>query len=108
VDTFSISSYSSAGDPFDSVLARGTVDNLTVTAQLQPITRLTGGLDTNGFWAVQFFAHGNWFYTLERSADLHTWGPASSATLGSDGFMTLQDTNAPSGMAFYRVHAEPQ
>jgi len=106
VDTFSISSYSSAGDPFDSVLAQGTLDNLTVTAQLQPITRLTGGPDTNGFWVVQFFAHSNWLYTLERSADLHSWGPASSATLGSDGLMTLQDTNAPSGMAFYRVHAE--
>jgi len=106
VDTFSISSYSSAGDPFDSVLAQGTLDNLTVTAQLQPITRLTGGPDTNGFWVVQFFAHSNWLYTLERSADLHSWGQASSATLGSDGFMTLQDTNAPSGMAFYRVHAE--
>jgi len=106
VDTFSISSYSSAGDPFDSVLARGTVDNLTVTAQLQPISRLTGGLDASGFWVAQFFAHSNWSYTLERSDDLHSWGPASSATLGSDGFMTLQDTNAVSGMAFYRVHAK--
>src|ERR1035437_9381869 len=69
VDTFSISSYSSAGDPFDSVLARGTVDNLTVTAQLQPISRLTGGLDASGVWVAQFFAHSNWLYTLERTSD---------------------------------------
>ncbi|MGO8929436.1 MAG: hypothetical protein ACLQU3_21430 [Limisphaerales bacterium] len=106
VDTFSISSYSSSGDPYDSVLAQGTVDNLTITAQLQPITRLTGGPDTNGFWVVQFFAHSNWLYTLERSADLQSWAPVSAAALGSDGLMTLQDTNAPPGMAFYRVHAE--
>jgi hypothetical protein len=106
VDTFSISSYSSAGDPFDSVLAHGTVDNLTVTAQLQPITRLTGGPTTNGFWQAQFFAHSNWLYTLERSADLHSWAPASAAAPGNDDFMTLQDTNTPSGRAFYRVHAD--
>ena len=108
VDTFSISSYSSVGDPFDSVLARGTVDNLTVTAQLQPITRLTGSLDTNGFWVAQFFGHSNWLYTLERSADLHSWAPVSGPGLGSDGIMTLQDTNAPSAVAFYRVQAVPQ
>jgi WD40 repeat protein len=106
VDTFSISSYSSAGDPFDSVLAHGTVDNLTVTAQLQPITRLTGSPTTNGFWQAQFFAHSNWLYTLERSADLHSWAPASAAAPGNDDFITLQDTNTPAGRAFYRVHAE--
>src|ERR1035438_6110884 len=39
VDTFPISSYSSAAAPFDSVLAHGTVDNLSVTAHLLPITR---------------------------------------------------------------------
>ena len=106
VDTFSISSYSSNGDDYDSVLAHGTVYNLTVTAQFQPITRLTGGPGTNGFWQVQFFARSNWLYTLEGSADLHSWGPVSAAAPGSEDFMTLQDTNAPSSKAFYRVHAQ--
>ena len=105
VDTFSISSYSSVGDPFDSVLAHGTVDNLVVTAQLQPITQFTGGPDTNGFWVAQFYAHSNWLYTLERSADVHSWAPASATATGADSLMTLQDTNAPSARAFYRVHA---
>jgi hypothetical protein len=108
VDTFSISSYSSAGDPYDSVVARGMVDNLVVTAELQPITQLTGGLDTNGFWVAQFFAHSNWLYTLERSADVHSWAPASATAAGADNLMTLQDINAPSAVAFYRVHAQRQ
>jgi hypothetical protein len=108
VDTFSISSYSSVGDPFDSVLARGTVDNLVVTAQLQPITQFTGRLDTNGVWVAQFYAHSNWLYTLERAADVHAWAPASATAAGADGLMTLQDTNAPTTRAFYRVQAQHQ
>jgi hypothetical protein len=105
VDSFSISSFSSAGDPFDSVLARGTVDNLTVTAQRQPITRLTGGPDTNGFWAAQFFAHSNWLYTLERTGDFKSWTPVSATRRGTEDYMTLEDTNALPARAFYRIHA---
>jgi hypothetical protein len=105
VDTFSISSYSSAGDPFDSVLAQGTVDNLNVTAQLQPITRLTGGPDTNGLWAAQFFAHSNWLYTLERTSDFGSWTPVSVSLRGREDYMTLEDTNTLPAQAFYRIRA---
>ena len=105
VDTFSISSYSSAGDDYDSVLAHGTVDNLAITAQLRPIASLTGGL-TNGLWQAQFFAHSNWLYTLERSTDLHSWAPASFTNAGNEDFMMLQDTDPPSPRAFYRVRAQ--
>jgi len=108
VDTFSISSYSSAGDPYDSVVARGMVDNLVITAQLQPITQFTGSLNTNGIWVAQFYARSNWLYTLERSADVHSWAPASATAAGGDSLMTLQDTNAVSAVAFYRVHAQHQ
>ncbi len=48
VDMFSISSYSSAGDDYDSVLAHGTVANLVVTASLRPIGRVSGDFKTNG------------------------------------------------------------
>ena len=106
VDTFSISSYSSAGDPFDSVFARGTVDNLTVTTQLQPITRLTGGPTTNGFWAAQFFTHSNWLYTLERTSDLKSWTAVSTTLRGTEDFLTLQETNTLPAQAFYRVRAD--
>ncbi|MEI6390174.1 MAG: hypothetical protein WCT12_03625 [Verrucomicrobiota bacterium] len=107
VDTVSISSYSSAGDDYDSVLAHGSVDNLTVITQLQPITRLTGGPATNGLWQAQFFAHSNWRYSLECSSDLDQWTRVTDVVPGSDGFMTLQDATLPSGRAFYRVHAQP-
>lgn len=105
VDTFSISSYSSAGDDYDSVLAHGTVGNLAITAQLQPITCLTGGL-TNGLWQAQFFARSNWLYTLERSTDLHSWAPASITNAGNEDLMMLQDTDPLSPRGFYRVRAQ--
>jgi hypothetical protein len=106
VDTFSISSYSSAGDPFDSVLAHGTVDNLTVTAQLLPITRLTGSANANGVWMAQFFAHSNWLYTLERTSDFKSWMPVSATLRGTEDIMTLQDTSALPAQAFYRIRTD--
>jgi len=106
VNTFSISSYSSAGDDYDSVLAHGTVDNLVITAQLQPITWLTGGLTSDGHWQAQFFAHSNWLYTLECSTNLHSWMPASPATAGNEDFMLLEDAEPPGPMSFYRVRAQ--
>src|ERR1017187_2594608 len=106
VDTFSISSYSSAGDPFDSVLAHGTVDNLTVTAQLLPITRLTGSANANGAWVAQFFAHSNWLYTLERTSDFKSWMPVSATLRGTEDIMTLQDTSALPAQAFYRIRTD--
>jgi hypothetical protein len=104
--TVSISSYSSAGDPFDSVLAHGTVDNLTVTAQLLPITRLTGSANANGAWVTQFFAHSNWLYTLERTSDFKSWMPVSATLRGTEDIMTLQDTNALPAQAFYRIRTD--
>lgn len=106
VDTFSISSYSSVGNDYDSVLAHGTVDNVAVTARLQPIGRLTAGRAGNGHWQAQFFAHSNWVYTLEGSADLDAWGSVSAPAAGNESLLVLQDTNAPSPRAFYRVRAQ--
>jgi hypothetical protein len=105
-DTFSISSYSSAGDDYDSVLAHGTVDNLSITAQLQPITRLTGGWATNGFWQAQFFTHSNWLYTLERSTNFNAWAAAAPAVAGNEDLMILEDADPPAAGAWYRVRAQ--
>jgi hypothetical protein len=106
VDTFSISSYSSIGDDYDSVLAHGTVDNLAIAAQLQPISRLTGAPGTNGLWQARFFAHRDWLYTLERSANLRSWAPASSTNAGNEDFMVLEDADSALPTAFYRVRAQ--
>ncbi len=106
VDTFSISSYSSAGDDFDSVLAHGTVDNLVVQASLVPVGRISGGLTSGGAWQAQFFTHTNWAYTLERTSDFKSWAPVSVTLRGTEDQMTLQDTNSLPAQAFYRVRAK--
>ena len=104
VDTFSISSYSSAGDPYDSVLAHGTVGNIVVTIP-PPMQNVTGA-SSNGVWQVQFTDHLNWLYTLQRTTDFQSWTNASIATAGNGTNLFLLDTNPPSGKAFYRVIAE--
>jgi hypothetical protein len=106
VDTFSISSYSSRGDDYDSVLAHGTVANLAVTALLRPISWLSGAFTTNGVWQAQFFSRSNWQYTLESTTNFESWTSVSPTLRGTDGNLALQDTNAPTARAFYRVRAE--
>jgi hypothetical protein len=105
VDTFSISSYSSNGDDFDSVLAHGTVDNLVVQASLVPVGRIAGNFAAGGGWQAQCFTHTNWLYTLERTSDFKSWTPVSVTLRGTEDLMTLQDTNSLPPQAFYRVRA---
>jgi hypothetical protein len=111
VDAFSISSYSDAGqDPQwgeGSILAHGVVDNLVVTVPPPPVQSLTGAF-TNNIWQAQFLSRSNWLYTLERAVDLRSWTNATPATPGSATLLILQDTNPPSGRAFYRVRANRQ
>jgi hypothetical protein len=109
VNTLSISSYSDAGqDPTwgeGSVLAEGAVDNLRVTVPAPPIQHVVGAL-ANGAWELTFSSRTNWLYTLVRSTDFASWSEASAPTNGNGGNLVLQDTNAVSGNAFYRVRAE--
>ena len=101
VDMFSISSYSSSGDDYNSVLAHGTVDNLVVKASFH----VTGSFTAEGAWQAQVFTHTNWLYTMERTSDLKTWEPVSPTLRGTEGKLTLQDTNTLPARAFYRVRA---
>jgi hypothetical protein len=104
VDMFSISSYSSTGDDYDSVLAHGSVANLVVTLP-PPAQNLTGTF-SNGVWQAQFTDRTNWLYTLERSTDFVSWADASVTTNGNGTNLILQDTNSPADKAFYRVRAD--
>jgi hypothetical protein len=104
VDMFSISSYSSAGDDYDSILAHGTVDNIVVTLP-PPVQNATGSF-SNGVWQVEFANRRNWLYTLERTTNYLSWTPASLPTSGNGTNLFLQDTNAVSEQALYRVRAE--
>ena len=105
LDTLAVASYSDTGDDFDSVLAHGVVDNLAVTLPPPPVTELRART-LAGVWQVDFAARTNWVYQLERTADLHTWTAIGAAASGNAETMTLKDTNAPPGCAFYRVSAQ--
>jgi hypothetical protein len=115
VDTFSINSYSQAGQDTSvhtnsdgttiiyagSVLAHGTVGKMSFGNPL-PVTQILhfapGG--------IQFSSTTNWVYTLERTADLQTWTGVTPPTPGAAEAMTLTDTNPPSAQAFYRVRVD--
>ena len=103
VDAFSISSYSSAGDDYDSVLVHGIIDNVSLTFP-HAVENLTGSF-SNGVWQTQFLSRSNWTYTLERSPNLHSWAGVSLPVPGTGSNLSLQDTNPPLGSAMYRVGA---
>lgn len=105
LDTISISSYTDTGDPYDSLLAHGTVDNITVITPPPPVQNLAGGF-SGGMWQVQFNNRTNWTYTLMRTTDFQSWQPASAAVAGNGGSLTLTDTNLPPAQAFYRINAQ--
>ena len=105
VDMFSVSSYGSAGDPYDSVLAHGTIANIVVTVPPPPIQNLSGNF-SNGVWQVQFISQTNWLYTLESTTNFQTWTDVSISTSGSGTNLFLQDTNTPMDKEFYRIRAD--
>lgn len=103
VDMFSITSYTSIGDDFDSLLAHGTIANLHVG--LPPPAQNLVCACSNGVWQVQFSDRTNWVYTLERTLGFDSWSGASGPVSGNGTTLVLQDTNVPAGHAFYRVRA---
>jgi len=105
VDMFSISSYGSAGDPYDSVLAHGTIANIVVTVPPPPIQDLSGNF-SNGVWQVQFISQTNWLYTLESTPDFQSWTDVSISTSGNGTNLFLHDAGAISDKSFYRVRAD--
>ncbi|HEX3857119.1 MAG TPA: hypothetical protein VHY30_07485 [Verrucomicrobiae bacterium] len=104
VDTFSVSSYSSVGDDFDSVLAHGSVGNIVVT--LPPPAQNLSGAFSNGVWQIQFTDRSGWLYTLERTTNFISWTAVSIPTSGNGTNLFLQDTNQPGDKAFYRISAQ--
>lgn len=105
-DTFAISSYSSFGDDYDSVLAHGTVDNIVVTVPPPPMQDLA--VSFNGSqWQAHFTGQNQWHYVLERSTNLTAWLEINSLdSTNANIVMTLTDTNIPADRAFYRIRAD--
>jgi hypothetical protein len=104
VSAISVSSYSDQ-NATGSILAHGMVDNLIVIVPPPPVQNLTGNF-TNGVWQTPFLSQSNWFYTLQRSSDFQSWTNVSSTMPGNATNLVLQDTNPPTGNAFYRISAE--
>lgn len=107
VDTISISSYSDQDAYGASILAHGTIANLSVTATTRPVAQIQAKF-VGSAWQVQFVSRINWLYVLERTTDFQGWAPVSPVTIGTDNALILQDTNAPSTQGFYRVRAFQQ
>jgi hypothetical protein len=103
IDTFSINSYSSAGDDFDSVFGHGVVDNVVISYPL-PVENFTGSF-SNGVWQASFSSRSNWVYTLERTADFQSWTGVSASAPGNGALLLLQDSTPLLQNAFYRIRA---
>jgi len=76
-----------------------------VVSQIIP-PQLTIQTVTNGF-ALQFTPVANATHVLQRSTDLASWVPVTTITAVGGQPLTLQDTNAPAGKAFYRLLVNP-
>ncbi len=104
VDTFALESFSDAYTT-DSLLAHGSVDNITFTVPPPPIQNFRGAF-TNGQWQVEFLSRTNWNYVLERTQNFLSWTETSPRTNGTGAKIFLPDTNAiPFTTQFYRVKA---
>jgi hypothetical protein len=103
VDAFSINSYSSAGDDFDSVFGHGIVDNVVISYPL-PIENFSGSF-SNSFWQASFSSRSNWLYTLERTTEFSSWIAVSPSAPGNGAVLVLQDSSRLPQNAFYRVRA---
>jgi hypothetical protein len=103
-DTFSISSYSDVRST-GSLLAHGTVDNITLALPPPPVTNLTGSF-SGTVWLAQFTSRSYWLYTLERTTDFQSWTAISAATPGNGASLTLPDNSPPPGGAAYRIRSD--
>jgi hypothetical protein len=108
VDAFAISSYSDAGQNPDwsgSVLAHGTMDDVTLRLPAPPIRRFTGRV-VEGVWQTQFTGWLGWRYTLESSRNLRDWSLVGSPLAGTGTSQTLADPQPLLDHLFYRVRAD--
>jgi hypothetical protein len=110
VDAFSIHSYSDAGQSppqfAGSLLAHGTIDDVTVTWPDPPTPELSlRRVDLS--WIVSLDGKTGWVYTMERSIDLVNW-EAITAGFGKNARLDLTDADPPVARSFYRVNVTRQ
>jgi hypothetical protein len=88
-----------------SILAHGTVDNFNFTLPPPPVQNIAGTL-SNRVWRTQFAGRTNWLYTLERTTNFVSWSGVQTLTNLTGTNLFFQDSNAPAGMASYRIRAD--
>jgi hypothetical protein len=108
VDALAICSYSDEGQPdpdwAGSVLAHGTVDNLTCISP-SPVSNVAGDFHLRQ-WRVEVPGQWNWVYTLERTTNSTDWVQVAGPEAGTGSVLILADENAPAGpSSLYRVRA---
>jgi hypothetical protein len=117
VDTLAIMSYDATGTYDDngnlgdvSLLAQGTVANISFTASPEPAGNLTGHQISSPLlphsFEVQFQSYSNWNYVVQRTLDFKTWTNISGVGRGDGTPLGYIDTNAAPNQAFYRVQAQ--
>jgi subtilisin-like proprotein convertase family protein len=52
---------------------------------------------------IRFVGIPNFDYTVQRSTDLETWSDIGTVSMPDNGIAEFEDTNPPSGSAFYRT-----
>ncbi|MFN7139302.1 MAG: hypothetical protein ACK4UN_08185, partial [Limisphaerales bacterium] len=104
VDTLAISSYSDEGqDPAwaGSILAHGTIDNITLTTPAPEVGTIAFS-KVDGHWQAEVYCQPGANYVLQRTTDFQTWTNVASAAAVAPK-LVLQDTEAPGSAGFYRV-----
>lgn len=109
IDAFSIHSYSDAGQSppqfSGSLLAHGTVDDITITWPDAPIGQIQLRR-ADPSWSISFQARAGWIYTLLRASGLAGPWEETTAEPGVDGALELLDSDPLPNQGFYRIRAD--
>lgn len=104
-DALAVIVWNEATSQFDSLLAHGSIDRVSVTLPDPPIGALRIVADSPA--TMEFASQVGWRYTLEATGDLVNWDVLGGAEAGTGGVLQLRDTRrAQFPQQFYRVRAE--
>ena len=106
VDALAVVLWNEGNTPGDSLMANGTLDNITVTLP-DPAQYLTGPLTIEtATQSVRFLSRMAYRYQLEGTGDLNSWNVVAGPLAGTGDELSLSDLrDAYFLQQFYRVRA---
>jgi hypothetical protein len=108
LDHVAVCSYSDTGAD-GSILAHGTVDNISVAVPA-PAIKISDeapfGVMSNGVWMVTIHSQSGFEYDLLRSTNSVNWTTVAGPLPGTGGVLALPDNSPPPNSALYRVGAD--